>query len=323
MEDTTTVRRHDTPGEFVAAVADWLTGDPVGTNVLATVAHGRALGMTPRADGEFWLTVHDTTGVTGAALQSGRGLLLPRLPDSAVDALARELAAWRPGLSSVNGPRPAVERFVARWRERTGRAAEVTGRTGLLAMAEPSVPDDVPGGMRTGTADDADTVVGWTRAFAESVHDGERIGLRQAADAFHRMRAAGVVYRLWQVEGIPVSMMYESLPVNGVVRIQNVYTPPARRGNGYAAALVGTAARDLTATPGLTACVLYVDRANPTAAGIYRRVGFRPYLDAVAYRFTGLPVPAGSTPMWRVRRSSCGATTGSAGSGWYAGSEWG
>jgi predicted GNAT family acetyltransferase len=60
-----------------------------------------------------------------------------------------------------------------------------------------------------------------------------------------------------------------------VPRIAPVYTPPEHRRRGYAAAATaGVCQRVLAA--GAVAVVLVADRANPTATGVYERIGFRP-----------------------------------------------
>jgi predicted GNAT family acetyltransferase len=64
-----------------------------------------------------------------------------------------------------------------------------------------------------------------------------------------------------------------------------VYTPPERRGRGYATALVAVVSqRALDA--GAAACSLYTDLANPTSNKIYDAVGYRPVRDVTRYRFS-------------------------------------
>ena len=64
-----------------------------------------------------------------------------------------------------------------------------------------------------------------------------------------------------------------------------VYTPPDRRGRGYASALVGGVTRDLLAA-GRRFCFLYTDLANPTSNSIYQRVGYRPVADVDQWAFS-------------------------------------
>ncbi len=57
-------------------------------------------------------------------------------------------------------------------------------------------------------------------------------------------------------------------------RIGPVYTPPEKRGHGYASACVATFSAWLLAE-GCTFCTLYTDAANSTANGIYQRMGYQ------------------------------------------------
>jgi predicted GNAT family acetyltransferase len=63
-----------------------------------------------------------------------------------------------------------------------------------------------------------------------------------------------------------------------------VYTPKAKRGRGYATALVAAASHELLAR-GARRVFLTTDVANPVSNAIYARVGFRPVDDMVAYDF--------------------------------------
>lgn len=69
---------------------------------------------------------------------------------------------------------------------------------------------------------------------------------------------------------------------DGFARIGPVYTPPDRRGRGYAAGVTARAARAIL-DAGATPC-LFTDLANPTSNGVYQRIGFEPVLDTVTVR---------------------------------------
>ncbi|MDQ6640933.1 MAG: GNAT family N-acetyltransferase [Actinomycetota bacterium] len=63
----------------------------------------------------------------------------------------------------------------------------------------------------------------------------------------------------------------------GVAGIGPVYTPPERRGHGYASAAVAEISRRILAA-GDRAC-LFTDLANPTSNHIYTALGYRPVVD--------------------------------------------
>lgn len=72
-------------------------------------------------------------------------------------------------------------------------------------------------------------------------------------------------------------------PVQGVVRLSGVYTPPEKRRHGYAAACVHTLSKKLRDSG--FRCILYTDLGNATSNSIYRRIGYRAVAEAIRYRF--------------------------------------
>ena len=90
--------------------------------------------------------------------------------------------------------------------------------------------------------------------------------------------------QLWVWEdAAAVSMCGLSAPAEGVVRVGPVYTPPERRGRGYASALVATVSADVRAAG--HRCILYADLLNPTSNSIYRNIGYRAVAEGLAYEF--------------------------------------
>lgn len=77
-------------------------------------------------------------------------------------------------------------------------------------------------------------------------------------------------------------------PVAGVVRISGVYTPPDRRGRGYASGCVAAASGYALGSVAHT-CVLYTDLRNPTSNRIYAKLGYRPVADVTTWRYAQRP----------------------------------
>ena len=69
-----------------------------------------------------------------------------------------------------------------------------------------------------------------------------------------------------------------------MVRVGPVYTPPERRGRGYAGA-VTVAVSQASLDAGVREVVLYTDLANPTSNALYQRLGYRPVEDRVIFSF--------------------------------------
>jgi predicted GNAT family acetyltransferase len=91
---------------------------------------------------------------------------------------------------------------------------------------------------------------------------------------------------IW-VDDVPVSMARAAPVAGGVARIGPVYTPPERRGRGYATACVELLSRRIE--DGGHTAILYTQLSNPTSNAIYRRIGYEPVLEVLRYRFDPVP----------------------------------
>jgi predicted GNAT family acetyltransferase len=111
-------------------------------------------------------------------------------------------------------------------------------------------------------------MVEWVAAFAEEAH-AEHVDAPGFVDA--RLQGSGGIV-VWEHDGVVSLAGYGGRTPNGI-RIGPVYTPPEKRRNGYASALVAELSRRLL-DEGRSHCFLYTDLANPTANRIYMDVGY-------------------------------------------------
>ena len=87
---------------------------------------------------------------------------------------------------------------------------------------------------------------------------------------------------MWDDDG-PAALAGIGAALAGMARVGPVYTPPERRGRGYASALV--ARLSATAVEAGHRCMLYTDLSNPVSNSIYRAIGYRAVGEALRYRF--------------------------------------
>jgi predicted GNAT family acetyltransferase len=271
------VERFEGAAEFRRRAAPLLDADPAGHSVMLGVLRGIELGRYDEHG--LWLASLEGEPQAAVTRTPPFNLLLarPRTP-AALAPLAARVRADDPGAGGVNGAMPEAEAFAGAW----GGPWKVRMRMRLhsLRAAEP-VPA-VAGGMRAGTAADLPLLLAWMEAFAAEA------GIQGNAE----QHAAGIRARLgepegivvWEDDGRPVSFACSGETSPGVARIGPVYTPPERRRNGYATALVHELTEALLGR-GVRLCLLYTDLANPTSNGIYARIGYRPVLDAVEIEF--------------------------------------
>jgi predicted GNAT family acetyltransferase len=142
------------------------------------------------------------------------------------------------------------------------------------------VPHPPTGSLRLAREADLELVAGWIAAFSTEA-TSETVN---AADIAANRIGRAMVF-LWE-DPEPVSMAAWSGKTPNGVRVNLVYTPPPRRGRGYASACVIGVTR-LLLERGNRFCFLFTDLSNPTSNRIYRQLGYRPVCDATDYDFAG------------------------------------
>ena len=253
------------PAAYAERVRPWLERDPVRTTVPATILTGVLDGVY----GGAWLAwlADDTGAVAGVALRTPPyGLVLTALPPGAAAALVETAEDRLPGAA---GPAADVAAFATAYADRHGARATRAVCQRLFRFAEPTPPPSPGGRLRPATEADGELGAAWFDDFCTEA------GLRRDPDVRASSRRVIAQRRLvfWDVDGEPVCMVGHTPTVAGVTRIGPVWTPPEHRRRGYAAAATAELAGRLR---GLGEVVLFADRANPTATGVYERIGFGP-----------------------------------------------
>lgn len=266
--------------EFAARVLPWLERDPVVDNTIYTVIAARA--AAPSRDRNRWMRVLDGPDLVGVAtLTPPRDVLLSNMPEAAATVLAEHLASSP--IPGVNGPAVVADAFVKRYASLTGRDAEIGLDMGLFRLDELVEPRPVEGSLREAGPDDRDLLVDWSAAFAKDVAPHQASGDHEEfVDA--RLSAGGLLW-LWE-DPEPVCLVGVAQPSARVARVAPVYTPPRRRGRGYASAAVAAVCRDAF-EGGAVALILYTDLANPVSNRVYQRLGFYRVGDAREWVFGG------------------------------------
>jgi len=141
----------------------------------------------------------------------------------------------------------------------------------ILALHDKPAYPGAPGHARLVGPDDAELFADWVIAFQREAipHDPtpSRDRLKQTASEGR--------YQFWIVDGEPVSMAGIARRTRTVGAIAGVYTPPDRRGRGYAGSVAAAVVDAILAEGRGTAC-LYADLRNPCSNRCYARIGFQP-----------------------------------------------
>jgi len=267
---------------FVLQIAgEFLSSEPVLHNLILSILHARVAQGDP---GRYWIALQGEASV-GVVIQSPLEFpatltpMEPRAVVAIVDAIA-EAGVTLPG---VNGDAATAASFAGQWSERCKSAAVPFQGTRLYELLElgevPRVDGhSQQGDLRQAGPGDRSLMILWTRAFQEEIGES-------ASDTELRVDrglAAGQIW-VWDQNGETTSMAVSREPVQQVVRLGPVYTPPEKRRRGYAAACVYALSKRLRERG--HRCILYTDLGNPTSNSIYRRIGYRAVAEALRYRF--------------------------------------
>jgi GNAT superfamily N-acetyltransferase len=270
-----TVSFTDDPARVLAEARPFLAAEPVLHNVILTLLSERAAYPL---DGRYWVA-KDGGDVVGVVFQSPLtfSCTLPCMEHEVIVALVDAIAEAGVALPGAIGEVATVARFAGQWTERNKSGAAPVGGQRIYEIERVEVEGKAPGVFRPASTDDRELIVAWLVAFSEELH--EPVPETQAAATSTLTRRA---YWLWD-DGEAVSLASASMPVEGVVRVGPVYTPPERRNRGYAEACVAEVSKQVLAAG--HRCILYTDLGNPTSNAIYRRIGYRAAAEVLRYRF--------------------------------------
>jgi predicted GNAT family acetyltransferase len=272
----TSVTFTEDPARVLGEAGAFLRSEPVLHNVILTLLHQRV--AYPEA-GRYWVASDGGEG-RGVVFQSPLtffATITPMTPD-AVPALVDAIAESGVALPGVTGDAGTAARFAGQWTERHKSAAvPYEGQRIYEARAIENIPA-VGGALRRAARDDRELIVRWMLAFYEETGEPGAPPPQAAATRGD----AGRTFWVWE-DGGPASMAMETPPIEGVVRVGAVYTPPEQRNRGYAGACVGELSKRILRDG--SRAILYTDLGNPVSNSIYRRLGYRAVAEVLRYRF--------------------------------------
>lgn len=289
------------PDEFWEKAHAWLEADAVLNSViLSNVLRLREGGFTPKATPTFAIVREagavsepnvDGRSATGGAPSPdivGVAMRTPpfhvyvsAMPPEAIETLVDALLDVCPDNDGVTGTVAEAEAFALAWARRTGLGARRGMRQRLHALDTVVPARPVPGEIRIARREDRDLLIAWWEAFEKEANAGRGGAHLDPAQAVDSALAEDRAF-VWD-DGGPVSYVGITPTIAGVVRIGPVYTPPERRGRGYASAAVAAVSQGAL-DAGARRCCLYTDLDNPTPNKIYAAVGYRPVADIAMYK---------------------------------------
>jgi uncharacterized protein len=272
---TTRVCRFTDVPAFIRAAAPWLLrSEPEHSLILGllTQLQRDEVSLTEPA---YMATVEVDGAVAGCALRSPpHQMLVTRMPERVIPALVADVAACYQVLPSVLGPEPQAREFGRHWGMRRQATAVAGVRHRLYVLRElRQTAGAAPGVLMLATATDEPLVASWIEQSAGEAGMQRIDAKRHAANRI----AVGDI-ALWWNDGAVCSMAGVSGRSRSGSRLGYVYTPPARRGRGYATSCVTELTRRELGM-GASFCCLYADMSNHTSNAIYQQVGYEPVCD--------------------------------------------
>lgn len=222
-----------------------------------------------------------------AAMTPPFRMLLAAPPDSPhLDAACAQLIeSLRSGdwyVPGVNAESGLSERFARAWQAITGQGFERKMRLRAYQLKQVIPPPNPPHGcLREVTEADIDLITRWRVAFMKEAM-GEEEDEANVREIVAKRIAARDTY-FWDDHG-PVSMCVRTRPTKHGISIGAVYTPPEKRGHGYASACVA-AVSQMMLDSGKQYCTLFTDLDYPTSNEIYQKLGYVPVCDFTEYIF--------------------------------------
>lgn len=274
------VRRHGEASAFLDRAGAWLLQSEAEHNLLLGIAQAVARGRAEYQSPLYFATIEDDGEIVGCAYRTPPFKVgLTRLPLGAIPLLVQDIARVYDELPAVLGPEHEAAAFAEAWADLHGvlHHAGMRQRIYQLERVIP-VPAPPPGKFVVARPEHVELVAEWIHAFGVEAGITE-VRSRSVAES----RIAEKVLFLWY-DREPVSLAGWSARSPNGVRVGPVYTPPARRGRGYASALTA-AASQRALDQGMRFCFLYTDLANTTSNSIYQQIGYRPVCDVMDWNF--------------------------------------
>ncbi len=280
------VQRHPSARAYLDTAGAWLRREPVVNQLAIAIATTCEREPERYGPGVLFFSAEDHGEICGAALQTPPWpVQVSRATAEAARALADAFAALPDELGGVGGPDDAPAAFAAAYAHARGRSVELVDSLGTFELTAVEPIAAAPGRRVIAGAEHEPVIQRWLMAFqAEATpHDPPA-----SPGAGARAVATGRAHVWLDEDGEPVAYAFNNREVEGWASVGPVYTPPDRRGRGYATSLVASLSQCLL-DQGRPGCTLYTNLANPTSNAIYERIGYRRVGSAFRYAF-GAPV---------------------------------
>lgn len=183
-------------------------------------------------------------------------------------------------VSKIMGPDNIARDFTRRWTQANKAIRIEKEFTMILQKLDEVKPIQRPAGQfRRAWIEEADLLATWLEGFIEDTGVGNDSGLsykEMALDMIHSKRLF-----VWG-NNRPAAMVGMGGSTPKGIRVHSVYTPPDKRGKGFAKAAVASLS-ELQLSQGKEFLVLYVDATRPENSALYNQIGYKPVANHMTY----------------------------------------
>lgn len=202
----------------------------------------------------------------------------------AIEKLVADLHTIYDTLSGINAEIEVGRSFAEQWGELSDVGYRLNMPERIFQIERVQMPSGIPGVLRRAAPDDKSLVVGWMVDFEIEAFNGVHAPPEQHAKWFdYAIVDPNRGIYLWEDGGVMSLVCHGGITPNGM-RIGPVYTPPDKRGRGYASVATAGVSQMLLDS-GRKFCFLYTDLRNPTSNKIYQQIGYKPVIDCGVYGF--------------------------------------
>lgn len=272
------LKHYKNPKTFLQKVQPFLEENEALNNLML----GLAFSLNkPKAEARFnpnealmILIENQEREVVFAALQTPPFNLIvsgkPAYLTKAIDTLVDYLESQKMNFPGVIGEKQAAAHFAQKWSELHNLKREIFMDLGVFQLDKVEELSPAKGNIRPMKAEDEDLVTEWTMDFGE--HTDSNHTPETARKAAQRKLKDGLL-RIWEVDGMPVSMASAIRPLRNGIGVSLVFTPPEHRKKGYARTCVAQLSQEML-DKGYKFCTLFTDLSNPTSNKIYQEIGY-------------------------------------------------
>src|SRR5262245_22979216 len=204
-----------------------------------------------------------------------RHLIIARMPDPALVALADYFLQKSITVPGVVGPKNRSQLFAAHWKNQTKKDFCLKMNQRIYACEHVAVPVYSRGHFRQAIESDGALLVDWAGDFCRDA------GIEDEVDYMRARIPNGIAKQslfVWDNDQVVSMALVQRETAHGIC-VSMVYTPLHLRKRGYATSFVAALTQRMLDS-GKRFCCLYTDLTNPTSNAIYQKIGYEPVCDS-------------------------------------------